>query len=37
MNYFRRTKDISLSKLEILADYFHKPLAKNWDELLLRI
>lgn len=26
MNYFRRTKDISLSKLEILADYFHKPL-----------
>lgn len=26
MNYFRRTKDISLSKLEIFADYFHKPL-----------
>jgi len=26
MNYFRRTKDISLSKLEILADYFHMPL-----------
>ena len=26
MNYFKRTKDISLSKLEILADYFHMPL-----------
>ena len=26
MNYFRRTKDISMSKLEILADYFHMPL-----------
>ena len=26
MNYFKRTKDISLSKLEILADYFHRPL-----------
>ena len=26
MSYFRRTKDISLSKLEILADYFHMPL-----------
>ena len=26
MNYFRRTKDISLSKLEILADFFHMPL-----------
>ena len=26
MNYFRRTKDISLSKLETLADYFHMPL-----------
>lgn len=26
MNYFDRTKDISLSKLETLADYFHMPL-----------
>lgn len=26
MNYFRRTKDISMSKLEILADYFYMPL-----------
>lgn len=26
MNYFRRTKDISLSKLEILADFFSMPL-----------
>jgi hypothetical protein len=26
MNYFRRTKDISLSKLETLADFFHLPL-----------
>ena len=26
MNYFKRTKDISLSKLEILADFFHMPL-----------
>ena len=26
MSYFRRTKDISLSKLEILADFFHMPL-----------
>ena len=26
MNYFRRTKDISLSKLETLADFFHMPL-----------
>jgi len=26
MAYFRRTKDISLSKLEILADFFHMPL-----------
>ena len=26
MNYFRRTKDISMSKLETLADYFHMPL-----------
>ena len=26
MAYFRRTKDISLSKLEILADYFELPL-----------
>ena len=26
MNYFRRTKDISMSKLEILADFFHMPL-----------
>ena len=24
--YFRRTKDVSLSKLEIIADYFHLPL-----------
>lgn len=24
--YFRRTKDVSLSKLEIIADYFHMPL-----------
>lgn len=24
--YFRRTKDISLSKLEVLADFFHMPL-----------
>ena len=23
MNYFHRTKDISLSKFEILADFFH--------------
>lgn len=23
MNYFHRTKDISMSKLEILADFFH--------------
>ena len=26
MNYFRRTKDISLSKLETLADFFQMPL-----------
>ena len=26
MSYFKRTKDISLSKLEILADFFHMPL-----------
>ena len=26
MSYFRRTKDISLSKLEILANFFHMPL-----------
>ena len=26
MAYFRRTKDISLSKLETLADFFHMPL-----------
>lgn len=26
MSYFRRTKDISLSKLEVLADFFHMPL-----------
>jgi len=26
MNYFHRTKDISLSKFEILADYFHMSL-----------
>lgn len=26
MNYFRRTKDTSMSKLEILADFFHLPL-----------
>ncbi|MBQ7472536.1 MAG: hypothetical protein IJS97_08965 [Prevotella sp.] len=26
LNYFRRTKDISMSKLEILADFFHLPL-----------
>ena len=26
MNYFRRTKDISLSKLETLADFFGMPL-----------
>lgn len=26
MNYFRRTKDISMSKLEIIADFFHMPL-----------
>lgn len=26
MNYFRRTKDISLSKLETLANFFHMPL-----------
>ena len=26
MNYFRRTKDISMSKLETLADFFHMPL-----------
>lgn len=26
MNYFRRTKDISMSKLETLADFFHIPL-----------
>ena len=26
MNYFRRTKDISLSKSETLADFFHMPL-----------
>ena len=25
-SYFRRTKDISLSKLETLADFFHMPL-----------
>lgn len=24
--YFRRTKDVSLSKMEIIADYFHMPL-----------
>ncbi len=24
--YFRRTKDVSLSKVEIIADYFHMPL-----------
>ncbi len=26
MNYFHRTKDISLSKLETMADFFHLPL-----------
>ena len=26
MEYFRGKKDISFSKLEILADFFHKPL-----------
>lgn len=26
MNYFKRTKDISLSKLEILSDFFHMPI-----------
>jgi len=26
MSYFRRTKDISLSKLETMADFFHMPL-----------
>lgn len=26
LNYFRRTKDISMSKLETLADFFHLPL-----------
>lgn len=26
MSYFHRTKDISLSKLETLADFFHMPL-----------
>ena len=26
MEYFRKRKDISFSKLEILADFFHKPL-----------
>ena len=26
MSYFRRTKDISLSKLEVLADFFNMPL-----------
>lgn len=26
MNYFRRTKDISMSKLETIADFFHMPL-----------
>ena len=26
MSYFRRTKDISLSKLEVPADFFHMPL-----------
>ena len=26
MEYFRKKKDISFSKLEILADFFHKPL-----------
>ena len=26
MSYFHRTKDISLSKLEIIADFFHMPL-----------
>ena len=26
MDYFRKRKDISFSKLEILADFFHKPL-----------
>jgi hypothetical protein len=26
MAYFRRSKDISLSKLEIIADFFHMPL-----------
>lgn len=26
MNYFKRTKDISMSKLETLADFFHMPL-----------
>jgi len=26
MNYFHRTKDITLSKLETLADFFHMPL-----------
>ena len=25
-SYFRRTKDVSLSKVEIIADYFHMPL-----------
>lgn len=26
LSYFKRTKDITLSKLEILADFFHMPL-----------
>lgn len=26
LSYFKRTKDITLSKLEVLADFFHMPL-----------
>lgn len=26
MSYFHRTKDISMSKLEVLADFFHMPM-----------
>lgn len=26
MSYFHRTKDISMSKLEVLADFFHLPM-----------
>ena len=35
-SYFRRTKDVSLSKVEIIADYFHMPLTTSESTVLSR-